>query len=193
MFLANNEDKTVPNGFLSMSHELGQAYLQDLLFCQQYALDNRKTMMKMVIEILGESWKELGPKMINENHNHAIPLEDGTVLHRKGATPADIGQLGVIPGNMRDGVYITEGLGNEEYLSSTSHGAGRKYGRNAAKKNLDLERFKKQMKGIIAKVDKNVLDEAPDAYKKLADVIERQEGIVMRTIDYVKPFINIKG
>ncbi|MCK5018481.1 MAG: RtcB family protein, partial [Candidatus Peribacteraceae bacterium] len=69
MFLANNEDKTVPNGFLSMNHELGQAYLQDLLFCQQYALDNRKTMMEMIVKILGESWKELGHKMINENHN----------------------------------------------------------------------------------------------------------------------------
>jgi tRNA-splicing ligase RtcB len=115
------------------------------------------------------------------------------VLHRKGATPADFGQLGVIPGSMKSGVYITKGLGNAEYLSSASHGAGRKMSRGFAKKNISLEAFKSQMVGILANVNETTLDEAPDAYKDLEYVMAAQEGIVIKTIDYIKPIINIKG
>ena len=130
--------------------------------------------------------------MVNENHNHAI-VDGSLVLHRKGATPADKDQYGIIPGNMKSGIYVTKGLGNETYLSSASHGAGRKMSRSKAKKSINLDRFKNQMHGIVAKVGKSTLDEAPDAYKDLHGVIERQEGIVIDTVDYAKPLINIKG
>ena len=78
-------------------------------------------------------------KMINENHNHADITRDG-VLHRKGATPALKGQFGIIPANMRDGVWITKGLGNDEYLNSASHGAGRKMSRSAARRRSGARR-----------------------------------------------------
>jgi tRNA-splicing ligase RtcB len=130
---------------------------------------------------------------INENHNHATVLDNGDVLHRKGATPARLHELGVIPGSMLSGVYITEGLGNAEYLNSASHGAGRKMSRGAAKKNITLDTFKAQMDGIFANVDATTLDEAPDAYKDLSYVMAAQDGIVIKTIDYIKPIINIKG
>jgi tRNA-splicing ligase RtcB len=131
--------------------------------------------------------------MVNENHNHAIVDPDGLVLHRKGATPAEEGQIGIIPGSMKAGVYITEGLGNPHYLNSASHGAGRKLARKAAKKKITMERFRKQMDGIVAKVTHDTKDEAPDAYKNLDNVIKEQEGIVIKTIDYAKPLINVKG
>jgi tRNA-splicing ligase RtcB len=130
--------------------------------------------------------------MINENHNHAIITEDG-VLHRKGATPADKGQIGVIPGNMKDGVYVTVGLGNEEYLSSASHGAGRRFSRRKAKETISISDFENDMKGIVCKVDNGTLDESPSAYKDINMVIERQEGIVIEVVDYLKPLVNIKG
>ena len=186
------EDKHLPNGFLDMNNNLGKHYLEDLLFMQQYALDNRLVMMREVADILKIPERTIKDTLINENHNHAIVTPNG-VLHRKGATPAEKDKLGVIPGNMRDGVYITRGLGNEEYLSSASHGAGRKMSRTKAHETLELREFKEQMKGIIAVTNRNVLDEAPDAYKNLGKVIKMQEGIVIDVVDFVKPIINVKA
>ena len=94
---------------------------------------------------------------------------------------------------MKTGVYVTEGLGNEEYLNSSSHGAGRTMSRKKAKKSITLTRFKKEMAGIVAKVDNSTKDESPYAYKNLNKIIEEQEGIVIKTIDYCKPLINVKG
>jgi len=94
---------------------------------------------------------------------------------------------------MRDGVYITKGLGNEEFLSSASHGAGRRMSRTKAYESIDLKKFKEQMKGIVSIANRNTLDEAPDAYKKLDDVIKMQEGIVIDVVNFIKPIINIKA
>jgi tRNA-splicing ligase RtcB len=115
------------------------------------------------------------------------------VLHRKGATPAEKGQLGVIPANQRDGVYITVGLGNDDYLSSASHGAGRKFSRKAAAKQGGVKELQKLMKGIVCRADAAVLDEAPWAYKDIGAVLRAQEGIVVNITDYFKPVIVIKG
>jgi tRNA-splicing ligase RtcB len=131
--------------------------------------------------------------MVNENHNHAIVDKNNHVLHRKGATPAEKGQIGIIPGSMKTGVYVTEGLGNPTFLESASHGAGRKMSRTAAKEKITMERFNSSMNGIVAKVEHSTKDEAPDAYKNLHDVIKKQEGIVINTIDYTKPLVNVKG
>jgi len=192
MKLSKNVEKDLPNGFLHLDGEYGQGYLRDMKFAQDYALHNRKVMMDKVLHILGLHGIYMYD-MINENHNHAIVQSDGTVLHRKGATPADKGQLGVIPGNMKDGVYVTKGLGNDEYLSSASHGAGRKFSRRKAKETIDLDDFIKDMEGIVCKADKGTLDESRFAYKDISDVMSRQEGIVVEVVDYIKPIINIKG
>jgi tRNA-splicing ligase RtcB len=197
MKLSNNVDKDLPNGFLHLNGEVGQQYLQDMNFALDYALENRKTMMRDVLSLFGYNSHEIDTlihiHMVNENHNHAIVNSNSTVLHRKGATPAEEGQIGIIPGSMKDGVYVTEGLGNPHYLWSASHGAGRKYSRTEAKKKITMQRFEKQMNGIVAKVTHKTKDEAPDAYKNLHKIIKEQEGIVIKTIDYAKPLINVKG
>jgi tRNA-splicing ligase RtcB len=120
-------------------------------------------------------------------------LDNGDVLHRKGATPADKGQIGIIPANMRDGTYITIGLGNEEYLSSASHGAGRTMSRTDARKATSLETFERQMEGIVATVNKHTLDESPDSYKDIKMVMEAQEGKVIETLYHCPPIIVVKG
>jgi len=195
MNLAKVEDKHLPSGFLDLSNDLGKAYEKDLRFGLQYALDNRMIMMISTLEILGFNTKDITKHLknvINENHNHAVITING-ILHRKGATPAEKGVLGVIPGSMKSGVYITKGLGNEEYLNSASHGAGRIYGRKEAKRQITLEQHQDWMKGIVAKVDESTIDESHKAYKNLAKVIGYQEGIVIDIVDYVKPLINVKG
>lgn len=192
MKLSNTFDKELPNGFLDSRKEYGLAYYDDMCFALDFALKNREIMMEEVLLILGLP-TSLMDNMINENHNHAEFKDTYRVLHRKGATPAEKDVLGVIPGNMKTGTYITRGLGNEQYLSSASHGAGRKMSRKKAKNTIQLDTFKKQMQGITARVDKNVLDEAPDAYKDVSEVIRMQEGIVVEVIDHITPKINIKG
>ena len=196
MKLCKHVDPDLPHGFLHLNGEAGQQYLHDMTFSLDYALHNRKVMMKEVLSLFGYNDHEISvlinDYMINENHNHAV-VNGTEVLHRKGATPADKGQIGIIPGSMKTGVYVTEGLGNEEYLSSSSHGAGRKMSRKVAKKKIKMERFEEQMHGIIAKVEKSTLNEAPDAYKNLHTVIQSQEGIVIKILDHVEPLINVKG
>lgn len=196
MRLAKKEDKHLPNGFLDMDGDLGPAYFEDMNFFLQYALDNRKIMMTVVLEELGFSQKEINEmirtRMINENHNHAIVFNNGLYLHRKGATPAVEGQKGVIPGNMSTGTFITEGLGNETYLKSSSHGAGRKLSRKAAKNKWAADKGFQEaaaeaMKGIVGPRLDNVRDEVPAAYKDVQQVIDRQDGIVLKVLDRVAP------
>jgi len=182
--------------FFALDSDLGRAYLADLDYFLEYALKNRLHMMTAILEhIPGLGFNDrqkLIKEIVNENHNHAVVTPEG-VLHRKGATPADKDQLGIIPANMRDGVWLTKGLGNDEYLSSSSHGAGRVMSRGQAKKKISVEQFERQMKGILATTTKGTLDEAPDAYKKIDRVIELQVGRVIEVIDHIKPLINIKG
>jgi len=191
--------------------EQGQAFLHDMAWSLNYALANRKVMMATALRVLGFSPAEVaefieGGDMINENHNHAeyyvwkYPEEPGgrmvahqMVLHRKGATPAELNQYGVIPANQRDGVWITRGLGNKDFLESASHGAGRTMSRTAAKKTLDPEEFRQQMLGIVARTDLGVLDEAPGAYKDIRDVLNAQDGILVDVVDHFKPLIVLKG
>ena len=191
------EDKTLPRGFFHIGKRWGKMYLNDMNFALEYALENRKTMLYEILKVVGFSDHDINillKDMINENHNHAVVQGDTNyVLHRKGATESLKGQLGVIPGNMRDGVYIVKGLGNDYYLNSSSHGAGRKGSRKWAKESISMDRFKKTMNGIVAKVHKDTLDESPDAYKNVDDVIKAQEGIVINVINHIKPIINVKG
>ena len=198
MKLSKRVDMDLPRGFLHLHGECGIQYLQDMTYALEYALENRKRMMKEILELMGYGTSDtnilINKRMINENHNHAV-LQDNynLVLHRKGATPADKGQIGIIPGSMLTGVYVTEGLGNKEYLSSSSHGAGRKMSRKKAKEAISLSRVKDQMKEIVANINNSMKDEAPDAYKNIKTVIEAQEGIVINTIDHAKPLIVAKG
>ena len=94
---------------------------------------------------------------------------------------------------MRDGVYVTRGLGETHYLSSASHGCGRVMGRNQAKKTLDYQEFKDGMRGIICSTDRAILDEAPAAYKDINYVLAKQEGVTVSVIDHIKPLLNVKA
>lgn len=181
---------------LDINSEYGKAYIKDLNYFLQYALDNRSYMMKEILQLFGMSEFDaeglMKKAMINKTHNHAEITPEG-VLHRKGATSSYAGEFGVIPGNMRDGVYIVRGLGNWDYLSSSSHGAGRKMSRKKAKENTELKDFERVMKNVVAKIDESTLDESPFAYKDFETVMEAQTGIVIDVIDKILPLVNIKG
>jgi tRNA-splicing ligase RtcB len=134
--------------------------------------------------------------MINIAHNYAS-LENhygkNVWVHRKGATLARKGTIGIIPGSMGTSSYIVEGLGNKESFESCSHGAGRKMGRRQAIENLNLDEEQKKMKNILGKPrNKEDLQEAPGAYKNIIDVINNEKDLV-KVLVKLKPLAVIKG
>lgn len=185
-----NFEQTFP---LNVNSALGKEYLNLLDFALEYALLNRLELSYKVIEIIeavvGEKLKT--QLWVNKNHNHAV-LEKGKYIHRKGATPAKKKEKGVIPGNMRDGVFLVEGLGNPKFLHSSSHGAGRLLSRKSARQKITMKEFEESMKGIRGTISQKTLDEAPMAYKNISKVMDAQKKSV-KIIKHIKPLINWKG
>ena len=192
--------KASPNGKASEGHYgfhvgtvEGQNYIADLGWALSYALLNRRHILDIVISAMNKYVVgiDIQKTFINRNHNHA-ELKDGLWIHRKGATHAEKGMMGVIPGNMRDGSFIVEGKGNLESLCSSSHGAGRVLGRRVAKETLSYKEFADGMKGITARTTVDMLDESPMAYKNIFEVMDLQKDLA--DVKYrIKPIINIKG
>lgn len=174
------------NGFDIESKD-GKDYIMDMNFSLEFALQNRKLMMWNVLSILHCGFQTF----INKNHNCADFLDGWLVLHRKGATSAYKWEIGVIPGNMKDGTVIVEGLGNPEYLNCSSHGAGRVLSRKKAQATVKLEDFEQDMVGIMAKVWEDTKDESRFAYKNFERVLELQKDSI-KVIHHITPLINIK-
>ena len=189
---------------LNIHSEIGKQYLIDMNFCLQYAIMNRKTMISNIAEGIMEQFDNAPIKgtLINRNHNHAEVFNSSTdgsyvgevkeIIHRKGATHAEEGMLGVIPGNMRDGSFIVKGKGNPDSMCSSSHGAGRVLSRKKAKATLDLDEFMTESAKLVTNHTEKMLDEAPGAYKDIFEVMELQSDLV-EVVDRVIPLINIKG
>lgn len=194
MKLASGSGKAKEGHYgLDFTSNDGLDYVLDMTFCLKFALANREYILDSVGGAVSRfvSGDLRYDGLINRNHNHA-EYKDGLWIHRKGATHAEKGMMGVIPGNMRDGSFIVEGLGNPDSLYSSSHGAGRVMGRSAAKKNLDMDTFKEDMKGITARIEDSTLDESAGAYKNIFDVMDMQKDLVA-VKHHIKPLINIKG
>ena len=123
-------------------------------------------------------------------HNY-INFKDGII--RKGAVSAQPGEKLIIPLNMRDGSLIARGKGNPEWNYSAPHGAGRRLSRNQARKQLDMEDFKKVMKNVwTSTVSIKTLDEAPKAYKPKEEILQ----YISETVDIeesLKPLYNFKS
>ena len=184
----------IPNkdhAFLPMDSDEGKAYWKDMHFSLAFAKMNRTLMMLEMLQSISTAtgqesgWSnDISAQSFDIHHNYAA-LENhyskNVVVHRKGATSARKGQLGIIPGSMGTSSYIVEGLGNPESFHSCSHGAGRCMGRKQAKKTLSMEEFSAAMEGIVCDVCEDNLDEAPQAYKDISTVMKNQEDLVKIT------------
>lgn len=187
--------------FLPVDKKEGEEYIAAMNYALAFAAENRRQMMAHFREaarnVLGCTFAE----EINIHHNFAAlekQLGRKVWVHRKGATQAENGQMGIIPGSMGTPSYIVRGRGNRESFMSCSHGAGRIMSRNAANKIYTVDQANKAMEGIVfgrwSKSRKGVYDlsEAPMAYKDIEEVMHSQEDLVEPVVK-LRPLGVIKG
>ncbi|MCX6639158.1 MAG: RtcB family protein [bacterium] len=167
--------------FLPLETQAGQDYLDAMNWCLDFARENRQCMMDSVMEIL-----ESTPlQELDIHHNYAAREKHfgrQVWIHRKGATLAADGELGIIPGSMGSSSYIVRGKGNPESFLSCSHGAGRRMGRREASRKFGIDQVLAGLKQhgieIAAASLKDLPEEATDAYKDINTVMKQQADLV---------------
>ena len=167
--------------WLSLDSQEGQEYWNAMELMGQYAAANHACIHRHIAEHLGAQ-----VLLDLENHHnfawkekHVIDgVEREVIVHRKGATPAGTGVLGIIPGSMATPGFVVSGKGNPESLNSASHGAGRTMSRKSANEKFnwkDVNRFLKQQGVTLISAG---LDEVPMAYKNIREVMAAQQDLV---------------
>jgi tRNA-splicing ligase RtcB len=174
-------------------------YVRALHWAQTYAMTNRATMVARALETLrGRNdlpTFSLTEEAVNCHHNYAaIELHFGeqVFVTRKGAVSARSGELGIIPGSMGARSFIVRGKGNADSFHSCSHGAGRRMGRNEAKRRYTQDDLIAQTAAVECRKDAGVIDEIPAAYKNIDDVIAAQ-GDLVDVVHELQQVLCIKG
>ncbi|MHB8790351.1 MAG: RtcB family protein [Desulfobulbaceae bacterium] len=185
--------------FLPLNSEAGRRYQLEMQYCVEFALANRHLMMERIQEVfIAVAAPVTFSSFINIAHNYAAletHFHRNVIVHRKGATSAREGELGIIPGSQGTPSYIVRGRGNPESFTSCSHGAGRKMGRKEAQRRLDLEEEAGRLdrQGILHSIrGRRDLDEAAGAYKDVDRVVENQIDLV-EVVVALRPLAVIKG
>ena len=182
------ERPTVVQELAWISGETLNDYLHDMAITQQYARLNRETMLRIICQSMG-----ITPNSVFQTIHNYIDISDTDVILRKGAVSAKKGERLIIPMNMRDGSLICEGKGNDDWLYSAPHGAGRLMSRHDANQAITLEQFQTSMKGIYStSICKETIDESPMAYKPMQEIIDCiQPTVEIQKI--IKPVYNFKA
>ena len=177
---------SIPEDLCYLSGKYLDNYLHDVEICQAFARRSRELMAEIILEKTGMT----GTDGFHTIHNY---IDTDEMILRKGAIAAHKGEKVLIPINMRDGSVLAVGKGNPEWNYSAPHGAGRLMSRTNAKKSLSMEEYVAQMEGIYTtSVNEQTLDEAPMAYKSLADIID----VIAESVDVIeviKPIYNFKA
>jgi tRNA-splicing ligase RtcB (3'-phosphate/5'-hydroxy nucleic acid ligase) len=192
----------VPNkdlAFIPLDLDFGQQYLQAMNFALLFAQESRSRMMSKMCAAVESVFHQTNfAEQINVHHNYARMenhFGENVLIHRKGATSAQAGEIGLVPGSQGTASYVVEGLGNPESFMSCSHGAGRKMGRKQACRELSLADEIKRLddQGIVHGIrSEKDLDEAAGAYKDIATVMENQADLV-RPVVALRPLGVVKG
>jgi tRNA-splicing ligase RtcB len=143
----------------------------------EYASANHAVIHRLVAKLLGA---EIIAGV--ENHHNFAWKERHQgrelVVHRKGATPAGAGVLGVIPGTMADPAFVVRGLGNPQSFNSAAHGAGRRMSRKKANDTFRIQTVRKELENRGIHVLAAGSDEVPGVYKDIREVMAAQEDLV---------------
>jgi tRNA-splicing ligase RtcB len=168
--------------WLELASEAGQEYWGAMELMGKYAAANHAVIHRHIARALGVQTL----LDIENHHNFAWRerhrLRDGSeadlIVHRKGATPAGSGVLGIIPGSMGTPGYVVRGKGVAESLNSASHGAGRRMSRTQAKKMFTWSATQKFLRERGVTLLSAGLDEVPMAYKDIDEVMAAQRDLV---------------
>jgi tRNA-splicing ligase RtcB (3'-phosphate/5'-hydroxy nucleic acid ligase) len=163
--------------WLSLDGDAGQEYWQAMNLMGEYASANHAVIHRLVAKLLGA---EIIAGV--ENHHNFAWKERHQgrelIVHRKGATPAGPGQLGVIPGTMADPAFVVRGLGNPQSFNSASHGAGRRMSRKKANDMFRIQAVRKELEQLGVHVLGAGSDEVPGVYKDIREVMAAQQDLV---------------
>ena len=163
--------------WLDLGTPEGDGYWKAMELMGRYAAANHELIHKAVIKHLG-----LSPVVHVENHHNFAWKEryggEELIVHRKGATPAGDGVLGVVPGSMGAPGFIVRGKGNPASFASCSHGAGRRISRRQAYQTLSKENMMEILRKRRVRLLSGPLDESPEVYKDIEAVIERQSDLI---------------
>lgn len=177
-----------PYDLTCLEGELLEQYLHDLEVVQEFARLNREAMVDEIVR--GMKWKVLDIDTCIHNY---VDFSQKVPVLRKGAISAMAGEKVVIPINMRDGIILGTGLGNEDWNCSAPHGSGRVYRRSEVKEHHTVSEFKKAMEGIYSIcVNKDTLDESPFAYRNIEDML-KVVGETITVDKIIKPVYNFKA
>lgn len=163
--------------WLDLDSEEGQEYWHAMELMGRYAAANHACIHRHVPS-------HLGARVLldlENHHNFAWKEEhDGetVIVHRKGATPAGPGVLGIIPGSMATTTYVARGKGNPESMNSASHGAGRLMSRTQAKQTFTWSQARKYLDEKGVTLLSAGLDEVPMVYKDIDEVMAAQADLV---------------
>lgn len=165
--------------WLDMEKEAGQEYWLAMTLAGDYARACHERIHANLLKAIG-----VKPLMVIENHHNFAwkdTLADGreVIVHRKGATPAHAGELGIIPGSITTPAYIVKGRGVDNALYSASHGAGRAMSRQKAKDSMTVSAMKKLLSEAKVTLIGGSVEENPLAYKDIERVIGAQQGLVV--------------
>ncbi|MBL9085070.1 MAG: RtcB family protein, partial [Planctomycetales bacterium] len=163
--------------WLDLDTEEGKQYWDSMNLMGEYAAANHDCIHRNVSNLLGAQIIA----GVENHHNFAWKENHGgeeLIVHRKGATPAAAGELGVIPGSMADPAFIVRGKGNAASLNSASHGAGRAMSRTAAKQKFSWRATQKDLEKKGVRVLSAGPDEVPGVYKNILDVMREQRDLV---------------
>ena len=169
--------------WLELDEEAGQEYWAAMTLAGKYASANHAVIHRQIVDAVRVP--VLGG--VENHHNYAWEETfegQEVIVHRKGATPAGEGVLGVIPGSMGAPGFVVRGLGNAESLNSAAHGAGRRMSRKQAFRELDWERVQRQLEAQGIELLSAGLDEAPDAYKDIRQVMAAQVDLVVAVAEF---------
>ena len=184
---AKRKDNNTPKdlSYFVRGTENYENYFNEMNYCIEFALQSRKLMMERVKKAFTEVLDDVEfSNFINKPHNFAAwetHFDTNLIVHRKGATRAEKGEWGMIPGSQGTSSFLVKGKGNPLSFNSCSHGAGRTMSRNQARRSLSLkdEVAKMNRLGILhALRNKRDLDEAPSSYKDIQEVMALQEDLV---------------
>lgn len=184
---------------LDTNEENGAAYLNDLSWALMFARANREALVLRAQAIMTDIFHEMVERVDEVDIHHNFVAKEtwfgrDLLVHRKGAVSVPNGARALVPGSMGTASYVVEGMGCDAAFGSCSHGAGRVMSRSDARRKIKPKALAETMRRIVypAKLLKDLVEEAPSAYRDIREVLEDQEDLVKRQVR-LEPIAVLKG